>query len=122
MSKPPLAQLAERFGDKEKLVAAVQRLATEEMWLDRVSSSKGLARVSNAKLLRLFDRLSFAKKEFGSRAKLIDAILEVEKRGKDAGYRARLERWPVPRLLDHWRAATRRAKRAAGATTAPSRG
>ena len=37
--------------------------------------------------------------------KRLDAILDAEKRTKDAGYRARLETQPTPRLLDHVRAA-----------------
>ena len=43
---------------------------------------------------------------------LIDAILEIEKRTKDEGYRARLDRFPVPRLFDMFRSASRRQARA----------
>lgn len=98
--KSPLSQVQQRFESKEKLVAEVQKLATEELWLDRLNDTKGLARVSNAKLLRLHDVLSDAKTRFGSRAKLIDAILDLTKRVRDAGYKARLETHPLPRLLD----------------------
>lgn len=112
MKKPPVAQVKARFESKEKLVAEVKKLATDDLWLDRVNEVKGLEKVSNAKLLRLYEVLSTVKKQFGSRAKLIDAILALEKRSKDAGYRTRLERYPAPRLLDLQRAAERRAKRA----------
>lgn len=115
MKKTPLSLVKERFESKEKLLSAVQQLQTQELWIDRVNGDKGLSRVSNAKLLRLHEALSTAKKEFGSRAKLIDAILELDKRGKDAGLKARLESYPVPRLLDLHRTATRRAKRASAA-------
>lgn len=115
--KSPLVLVKERFGDKAKLVEAVQALATEELWLGRTSADqggeKGLGHVSNAKLLRLHATLTEVKEKWGSRAKLIDAILDVEKRTKDAGYRKRLEEWPVPRLHDHYRAAAKRAKAAA---------
>jgi len=98
--KSPLSEVKERFGDKAKLVAAVQALATKDLWLDRTSDEKSLANVSNRKLLRLHDALSRAKKDFGSRQKLIAAILDAQKRGKDAGLRQRLEGYPLPRLLD----------------------
>lgn len=110
MKKSPLSVTKERFTSKEKLVEAVEKLATDELWIDRLSGAKGLAHVSNAKLVRLHEILSQVKRDFGSRAKLIDAILALEKRVKDAGYKTRLEGFPLPRLLDHHRAAARRAK------------
>jgi len=109
MSKSPLAIVRQEFGDKAKLVAAVSAFAKGDLWLDRVSKKKGLERVSNRKLLRLHLTLTEAKDRFGTRAKLIDAICELAKRSKDAGFRKRLEAHPVPRLLDAWKSATRRA-------------
>jgi hypothetical protein len=115
MKKTPLVLVKERFESKEKLVEAVQTLANAELWIDRLNEVKGLAKVSNAKLLRLHDLLTELKEKFGSRAKLIDAILDAEKRVKDAGFKSKLEAYPTPRLLDLWKAATRRAKRVAKA-------
>lgn len=113
MSKSPLALVKEKFGDKDKLVAALEPLAKDAgLWVDRVNADKGLAHVSNTKLLRLHAILSEVKERFGSRAKLIDAICEVEKRSKDAGFRKRLEKFPAPRLLDAYKSAS---KRVAGA-------
>lgn len=100
MSKSPLASVKERFESKEKLVAAVQKLATKDLWIDRVNGTKGLEKVSNAKLLRLHDVLTRAKEGFGTRDKLIAAIAELAKRTKDKGYATRLEGFPLPRLLD----------------------
>jgi hypothetical protein len=105
MKSSPLAQVKDRFKDKAGLVAAVRELATTDLWVDRVSEDKGWGSISNAKLLHLHDVLSQVKKDYGSRAKLIDAILESEKRSKDEGYRSRLEAWPTPRLLDALRPA-----------------
>jgi hypothetical protein len=121
MSKPPSSAVKERFESKDKLVAAVQKLATADLWIDRVNDTKGLGRVSNAKLLRLHELLTRAGKEFGSRAKLIDAILGLENRAKDQGYKAKLEQYPVPRLLDLHGAAERRKKRADARTEALSK-
>lgn len=112
MAKTPLELTKELFGSKEKLAAAVQKLATKDLWLDRVSSEKGFERISNAKLLRLHAALEDTKKRFGSRDKLIAAIAELEKRGKDEGYKARLAAYPLPRLLDLEAGAAKRAKKA----------
>lgn len=119
MKKTPLQAVKEKFESKEKLVAAVQALATEELWIDRVSEAKGLAKVSNKKLLHLHEVLSTVKDKFGSRAKLIASILELEKRTKDDGFKTRLERLSTPALLDEHGAATKRAKRAEKAAKAP---
>jgi hypothetical protein len=112
MKKSPVAVVKERFRSKDKLVEAVQKLATEDLWLDRVNADKGLARVPNKKLVKLHDTLTDAKKRFGSRAKLISAILELKKRVKDKGFETLLGSYPLPRLLDLHASATRAAKTA----------
>lgn len=113
MASSPLALVKERFETKEKLVAAVQKLATKDLWLDRVSEDKGLGKVSNAKLLRLHAALEDAKKRFGTRDKLIAAIQKHENRSKDDGYKVHLEGFPLPRLIDLHDAAEKRAARQA---------
>jgi hypothetical protein len=107
-TKSPLARMKEEFGDKEKLVEAVQKLGGDDLWVARTNENKGLAHVSNAKLLRLHRVLSEVKEKFGTREKLVDAILELEKRTKDAGYKQRLSAWPVPRLWDTYRSTAKR--------------
>ena len=113
MKKTPVSLVKERFESKEKLVAAVQKLATQDLWLDRVSSVKGLGRVSNAKLVRLHDTLTDAKKRFGSRDKLVSSIVELKKRVKDKGFASKLAAYPLPQLLDLHAAAERASKREA---------
>lgn len=112
-SKSPLAIVKEKFETKDKLVEAVKAFMTDDLWLKRTSADRGKDRgieyVSNAKLLRLHATFTTVKEKFGTRAKLIDAILEAEKRTKDAGYKSRLEAYPVPRLFDHYRSASKRA-------------
>ncbi len=109
MNKSPAAIVKEHFGDKAKLVAALGPFTNDDLWVPRVNETKGLARVPNAKLLRLFSVLSAVKEKFGSRAKLVDAICEIEKRAKDEGYKKRLLDYPVPRLYDLYRSTARRA-------------
>ncbi len=96
----------------------MQKLATAELWSDRVNAAKGLGRVSNAKLVRLHDTLTDAKKRFGSRDKLIGSIVELNKRVKDKGFAAKLAAYPLPQLLDLHAAATRKSKRAEDAAKA----
>lgn len=111
MKKAPVAEVKERFGSKDKLVKAVRDLASGDLWIDRINEDGGIELISNRKLLHLHDVLSEVKSQHGSRAKLVDAILELEGR-KDDGYRARLEGQPTPRLWDHYRAAKKKADRA----------
>lgn len=118
MKKTPVSQVKERFESKDKLVAAVQKLATSDLWLDKVSSAKGLGRISNAKLVRLHDVLTDAKKRFGSRDKLIASIVEVSKRSKDKGFASKLAAYPLPQLLDLHAASERASKRAEAAAKA----
>jgi hypothetical protein len=120
MKKSPVAVVKERFQSKEKLVEAVQKLASADLWLDRVNAEKGLAKVSNQKLIKLHDVLTDAKQRFGSRDKLISAILELKKRTKDAGYGASLKNAPLPQLIDLHASAERASKRAA-AKKAPAK-
>ena len=100
MNKSPSATVKEQFGDKAKLVAALGPFTNDDLWVKRVNETKGLERVSNAKLLKLFNVLTVVKDKFGTRSKLVDAICEVEKRAKDEGYKKRLLAYPVPRLYD----------------------
>src|SRR5215472_8734329 len=124
-AKTPLALMKEQFGDKAKLVAAVEKLTGEDLWVSRTNSSKGLAHVSNAKLLRLHATFTEVKAKFGTREKLVDAILELVKRTKDAGYKSRLSAYPVPRLWDMYKSTAKRtgaAAKAAPAKAAPAKG
>lgn len=108
MSKSPASVVKEKFGDKAKLVAALSSFTRDDMWVAKLNDKKGLARVSNAKLLRLLGILTEVKKKFGNRFNLIDAICELEKRTKDEGYKKRLAAFPVPRLYDLYRSVGRR--------------
>jgi hypothetical protein len=112
MKKSPLAAVKERFESKEKLVEAVKALASSDLWIDRVGA-KGLARISNAKLLRLHALLKDAKDHFGSREKLVTSTLEAMNRGKDDGLHKKLGTYSLPRLLDLQRNAARKVKKAA---------
>lgn len=125
-SKSPLQIVKEKFGDKAQLVEAVKAFTTEDLWVGHLNQDKGLERVSNAKLLRLHAVFSTVKNEFGTRQKLIDAILDLEKRTKDEGLKKKLSAYPVPRLYDTYKSAKKRAaaaaKRAASSTAGKAPG
>lgn len=116
--KTPLAHVKESHDDKAKLVAAIEKLAGDDLWIDRTNKKKGLARVANSKLLRLHATFSAVKEKFGTRDKLIDAILEIEKRTKDEGEKTRLAKYPVPRLWDMYRALAAQVRAKSGVKTA----
>ncbi|MCS6899572.1 MAG: hypothetical protein RMJ98_07650 [Myxococcales bacterium] len=120
MQKSPLAIVKERFGDKAKLIEAVKEFMSADLWVNRLNQKKGLEHVSNAKLLRLHRIFSQVKAEFGSRDKLIDAILTLENRTKDVGYRVRLSAYPVPRLYDLYKSSKKRAARKSTAVASAS--
>jgi hypothetical protein len=112
MPKAPLALVKERFSSKEKLVAEVKALANDELWVGtRLNDDKGLDHVSNRKLLHLHDVLTQVKKDHGSRAKLIDAIVSSDKRVKDKEYRGGLERRSTPALFQILAAGKKRSKK-----------
>src|SRR4051812_31334616 len=117
MKKSPVTVVKERFESKAKLVEAVQKLATADLWVERLNADKGLAKVSNQKLVKLHDALSDAKQRFGSRDKLISAILELKKRTKDANYSAGLQKVALPQLLDLHASVERASKRAVAKAT-----
>ena len=119
MNKSPVAVVKERFQSKDKLVEAVQKLAASDLWLDRVNAAKGLAKVSNDKLIKLHDALVDAQKRFGTRDKLVSTIVELKKRTKDSGYTASLKKFPLPQLLDLHESAERAGKRAAAKAKGP---
>ncbi|MBI2395886.1 MAG: hypothetical protein HYV09_40355 [Deltaproteobacteria bacterium] len=106
MAKSPAQIVKDKFGDKQKLVDAVKQFVNEDLWVGRENKDKGLARVSNAKLLRLLETFTAVQSKWGTRSKLIDAVVDAAGRAKDAGYRAGLESWPVPRLYDTYKSLT----------------
>jgi hypothetical protein len=115
--KAPHAAVKDKFGDKAKLVSALEKLTGDDLWVSRTNKEKGLAHVSNSKLLRLHATFTEVKEKFGTRDKLIDAILQLENRGKDTGLRQKLSAWPVPRLFDAFKAASKRNASAAKASS-----
>jgi hypothetical protein len=117
----PAQSVKDRFGDKKKLVDALKPFLGNDLWVARENKDKGLGRISNGKLLRLYDTFSTVQSKWGTRGKLIDALLDLEGRAKDAGYKALIETWPVPRLYDRWKSAAKRAHVSGTPAAAPEK-
>ncbi|HMU38118.1 MAG TPA: hypothetical protein PKE31_03820 [Pseudomonadota bacterium] len=119
MKKSPLARMKEVHGSKEKLVEAL--VAFPEGVLDRPEADdkdawkKQLQSASNAKLMRLHAMGSDVSKRFGSKEKLVDALLGLQKRGKDADFRAKLVTLPIGKLLDRYKSVERASREAQAA-------
>ena len=93
-----------------------------ELWASEARDEKAWGSISNAKLLHIHEALTEAKKRFGSREKMIDAILAAENRSKDQDYRKHFADWSVARLFDtinaHEKAQRKVASKAKGAPKA----
>ena len=114
MQKSPLQQVKDRFGTKEALIKELKGLVDKtDLFIQKFSEQKGLDRVSNLKLLRLHRLAKEVQEKFGTRQKLIDALVELDGRVKDADYRKRFEKHTIGRLYDVYRATERRVKGAA---------
>jgi len=104
----PKHRVAELHNGKEALAKALaSSLATESEDSDTVASK--LKTASNQQLLRLQRVVATVKDKWGSREKLIAAIGEQTKSGKDKDYLTKLGSFSLPRLLDMAQSAQRRA-------------
>ncbi len=109
-SKTPLSRRTAAFGSKTDLIAKVKGLATEDLWVGRLNDDKSWAGISNKKLIRLHEVLTHVKEKYGSRDKLIDAVVAAYGRAKDGDYKKHFATWPLPRLVDALQSAQKRAK------------
>jgi hypothetical protein len=103
MKKNPLQTVSEKFGSKDKLVSELLSLIKRSADLSKDEFKKTLLAQSNRKLLVLHQRETDVKDRFGSKTKLVDALVSA-KMGKnkieDRGYRSHLEHRTNGQLLD----------------------
>ncbi len=79
---------------------------------DKDAFRKRLLTAANAKLLRLHKVGKSVADKWGSKGKLVDAILTLQKRGKDQDYRNKLTTLPVAKLFDQYSSIEKATKRA----------
>lgn len=106
MKKTPMQQIKERFGGKDKLVAELVGLMKRPSELTKDQFRKRLMAQSNRKLMILHARETAIKDRFGSREKLIEALLAArmgKQQKEDKGFRTHLEKRSNGQLLDQAR-------------------
>jgi hypothetical protein len=113
--KSPLVRVKDEFGGKDKLVdKLVGVLDTGDEGKDDLR--RRLLGVANSKLARLYG-VATRSKEAGGHDKLVSAVAEKAKHGKDKDYVAKLDGYSDARLLDIL-GSGRNGRSAAGAATA----
>lgn len=101
MKKTPLQQVKEQFGSKEALAKKLIPLLDRREDEDAEEFERRVATASNKQLLRLWASEEAVKTRFGSKDKLVDAIVKARFDGKDnADYRAKITNYSKTRLLD----------------------
>ena len=95
----PKARVTAAHGTKADLAKTVAAgLVREDE--DSTTLASTLATASNQQLLRLKRAVDTMTAKFGSRAKLLAAIGTAENKGKDKDFLGRLDKLPLPQLLD----------------------
>ena len=105
----PFQRVQQLHGGKEQLVDKITDVL-ERGEESKEDLKKRLQSSSNTKLLRLLEAATELKDRFGTREKLVDAILAKMGRAKDADFRKKLLAWTPARLLDLHRSKERAAK------------
>ena len=100
MKKSPLQQVRDEFGSKDKLAEKLIPLLDRHNDESDDVFARRIRTASNAKLLRLWRAEHAVKEQFGSRDKLVDAVVELKMGRADADYRASIDSLPKTRLLD----------------------
>lgn len=106
----PLAKV-KALGGKDKLVDKLAGSLVHD-GADEGSIKERLAKASNAQLLRLASVSEAVKKAYGSRDKLVDALIKALGRAKDKDYVAKLGTFSLPKLYDMAKSNDRKAKAA----------
>lgn len=114
----PNQTVKSEFGTKETLVDKLVPLLDRGAEESEADFRERLLHVSNAKLLRLWEREQDLRKSFGSREGLVDAIVQLRAAGQkpDADYRRRILTFTTGRLLSMHAGLARRTKAARAAS------
>lgn len=96
----PKKELEKRFGTREALIKEIVTLVEADQ-----EAAHNFKRVSNAKLLRIYDVAAEVQAKFGGKAGLIDAIAPLQFKGgtPNEGWREKMETFTVKRLFDKFR-------------------
>ncbi len=107
MKKSPLQRVKAEFGSKDALAGKLIPLLDRSEDEDSADFERRIKTASNKQLLRLWAAEEKVKADFGSKDKLIDAIVKGRFDGKDnADYRTKISGYAKTRLLDLHRQVT----------------
>ena len=96
----PVEEVRERFGSKEELAKKVMKVVEKDDDVDDDEFERQILSASNRQLLRLFEVHEIVKGRFGSKEKLVDAIVKLKFSEGNAPYRDKLLTLRSTRLLD----------------------
>lgn len=98
-ARHPKGRVTDKHGGKEALAKALApALATDSENSDSIADR--LKTASNMQLLRLQKVVALVKDKWGSREKLIQAILDAGKQQKDKDFVTKLSSFSLPQLVD----------------------
>jgi hypothetical protein len=103
MRKAPMAVTKEKYGSKDKLVDELLGVIKKPGDVSKEDLKKKLKSQSNRKLMRLLERETAVRDQFGGREALVDAILKSrmgKEQKEDKDFRKRLTGLSSGQLLD----------------------
>ncbi|MFT6397428.1 MAG: hypothetical protein ACJAYU_002181 [Bradymonadia bacterium] len=100
MKKTPLQLIKDEFGSKEALANKLLPLLDRPADEDQGEFERRIRTASNKKLLRLWAAETAVKDQFGTKEKLIEAIVKAKFNGTNPDYAARIVKYTKTRLLD----------------------
>jgi hypothetical protein len=96
----PLQEVRQRFGSKEELVKQLLPVLERDESAEDDDWNQRIATMSNAKLLRLQRAHEAVKEHYGSKDKLVEALVLKKFPKGNAPYQDKLGRTRSTRLLD----------------------
>jgi hypothetical protein len=106
----PAVRVKAKFGSKESLIKEVKKIFDKaDIFIDKLNKNKGLERVSNRKLLRLYEMAAEVKEKFGNRKALIDEYVKLASKENVQNISEKLSSFTIGKLLDLYHQAARRA-------------
>lgn len=101
----PAQEVKQRFGSKEKLAEQLIPIVDRDDDVDDVEFERRIKTASNRQLLRLHRTHEIVTERFGSKEKLVDALVTSKFPKGNEPYRAKLLALRPTRLLDMYRSA-----------------
>jgi hypothetical protein len=96
----PLQEVRQRFGSKEELVKQLLSKLEQDEDADAEEWTRRVSTMSNKKLLRLLAVSELLAQQFGSKEKLVEALVQRKFPKGNAPYAEKLGRTSTTRLLD----------------------